>query len=48
MWAKQGAKDLPLYSCGSMGPVESDLLLERTGRSWIQPPEPKKSPENKK
>ena len=42
MWAKQAQKDLPLYSCGSMGPVESDLLLERSGRSWIQAPACKK------
>jgi len=41
-WAKQGGRDLPLYACGSMGPVESDLLLERSGRAWICPPELKK------
>ena len=34
--------NLPLYACGSMGPVESDLLLERSNRAWIQPPELKK------
>ena len=42
MWDKQSARDLPLYACGSMGPVESDLLLERSGRAWILPPELKK------
>ena len=38
-WAKQGGRDLPLYSCGSMGPVESDLLLEKDHRYWIRPKE---------
>jgi glucose-6-phosphate 1-dehydrogenase len=38
-WAKQNTRDLPLYSCGSMGPVESDLLLEKTGRYWVRPKE---------
>ena len=38
-WAKQGARDLPLYACGSMGPVEADLLLEKDGRFWIRPKE---------
>jgi glucose-6-phosphate 1-dehydrogenase len=42
MWKKQPVRDLPLYACGSMGPVESDLLLERSGRAWICPPELKK------
>jgi glucose-6-phosphate 1-dehydrogenase len=42
MWDKQTARDLPLYACGSMGPVESDLLLERSNRAWILPPELKK------
>ncbi len=37
MWTKQTIRDLPLYSCGSMGPVESDLLLEKGGRHWIRP-----------
>ena len=39
MWAKQAARDLPLYACGSMGPVESDLLLEKSGRHWVRPRE---------
>jgi len=39
MWTKQQVRDLPLYACGSMGPVESDLLLEREGRHWIRPKE---------
>ena len=39
MWAKQAVRDLPLYACGSMGPVESDLLLEKSGRHWIRPKE---------
>jgi glucose-6-phosphate 1-dehydrogenase len=38
-WAKNGARDLPLYACGSMGPVESDLLLEKDHRYWIRPKE---------
>jgi glucose-6-phosphate 1-dehydrogenase len=38
-WAKQGARDLPLYACGSMGPVESDQLLAKDGRYWIRPKE---------
>ena len=38
-WAKQHIRDLPLYSCGSMGPVESDLLLEKDSRYWIRPRE---------
>jgi len=39
MWTKQSVRDLPLYACGSMGPVESDMLLERGGRHWIRPKE---------
>jgi glucose-6-phosphate 1-dehydrogenase len=38
-WAKQGRGDLPLYACGSMGPVESDQLLEKDHRYWIRPKE---------
>jgi glucose-6-phosphate 1-dehydrogenase len=38
-WAKQSRGDLPLYACGSMGPVESDQLLEKDGRYWIRPKE---------
>jgi glucose-6-phosphate 1-dehydrogenase len=38
-WAKQGGRDLPLYACGSMGPVESELLLEKDHRYWIRPKE---------
>jgi glucose-6-phosphate 1-dehydrogenase len=38
-WKQQSARDLPLYSCGSMGPVESDLLLEKDKRYWIRPKE---------
>ena len=38
-WSKQKVRDLPLYACGSMGPVESDLLLEKTGRYWVRPKE---------
>ena len=38
-WDKQTVRDLPLYACGSMGPVEADLLLEKDGRHWIQPKE---------
>jgi len=38
-WAKQATRDLPLYACGSMGPVESDQLLGKTGRYWIRPKE---------
>ena len=37
LWHQQKVRDLPLYACGSMGPVESDLLLEREGRHWIKP-----------
>jgi glucose-6-phosphate 1-dehydrogenase len=39
LWNKQQVRDLPLYACGSMGPVESDLLLEREGRHWVRPKE---------
>ena len=39
MWDHQGLHDLPLYACGSMGPVESDLLLAKDGRYWIRPKE---------
>ena len=39
MWKNHPARDLPLYSCGSMGPVESDLLLEKDGRHWVRPKE---------
>ena len=39
MWDKQAVRDLPLYACGSMGPVEADLLLEKDGRHWVQPKE---------
>jgi glucose-6-phosphate 1-dehydrogenase len=42
LWKKQATKNLPLYACGSMGPVESDQLLERNGREWVLPPELKK------
>ena len=38
-WAKQKVRDLPLYACGSMGPVESDQLLLKDGRYWIRPKE---------
>jgi len=38
-WDKQALRDLPLYACGSMGPVEADLLLEKDGRHWTQPKE---------
>ncbi len=38
-WAKQGGRDLPLYACGSMGPVESDQLLLKDNRYWIRPKE---------
>ena len=41
MWKQQPVRSLPLYACGSMGPVESDLLLEREGRHWIPPQEAK-------
>jgi glucose-6-phosphate 1-dehydrogenase len=41
VWKQQKVRDLPLYACGSMGPVESDLLLEREGRHWVQPKEMK-------
>ena len=39
MWDKQASRDLPLYACGSMGPVEADILLEKDGRHWVQPKE---------
>jgi glucose-6-phosphate 1-dehydrogenase len=35
LWKQQQVRDLPLYACGSMGPVESDQLLEREGRHWV-------------
>jgi glucose-6-phosphate 1-dehydrogenase len=38
-WAKHGGRELPLYACGSMGPVESDQLLEKEKRYWIRPKE---------
>jgi glucose-6-phosphate 1-dehydrogenase len=37
LWDQQKVRDLPLYACGSMGPVEADLLLEREGRHWVRP-----------
>jgi glucose-6-phosphate 1-dehydrogenase len=39
LWSKQHVRDLPLYACGSMGPVESDLLLEKSGNHWVRPKE---------
>jgi glucose-6-phosphate 1-dehydrogenase len=38
-WAKQGGRDMPLYACGSMGPVEADQLLQKDNRYWIRPKE---------
>jgi glucose-6-phosphate 1-dehydrogenase len=38
-WGKQDSRNLPLYGCGSMGPVESDQLLEKSGRYWVRPKE---------
>ena len=38
-WDHHVVRDLPLYACGSMGPVESDLLLEKDHRYWIRPKE---------
>jgi glucose-6-phosphate 1-dehydrogenase len=40
-WDQQNIRDLPLYACGSMGPVEADLLLEREGRRWVRVAEAK-------
>lgn len=34
-WEKNTKAALPEYPAGSWGPVESDLLLSRTGRSWL-------------
>jgi len=39
MWATQKVAELPLYPAGSMGPVESDQMLERDGHYWILPSE---------
>ncbi len=36
---KQKVRDLPLYACGSIGPVESDQLLKKDQRYWIRPKE---------
>lgn len=36
-WANEDTTNMPLYSPGSMGPVESDELLRRDGRSWARP-----------
>ena len=36
-WASQKAEYLPIYTPGSMGPVEADELLRREGRSWAVP-----------
>lgn len=36
-WAAEDTTNMPLYSPGSMGPVESDELLRRDGRSWSRP-----------
>jgi glucose-6-phosphate 1-dehydrogenase len=33
-WAKDGAKELPIYPAGSSGPSEADALLARDGRRW--------------
>jgi glucose-6-phosphate 1-dehydrogenase len=38
-WSKQKVRDLPLYACGSMGPVEADQLLQKDQRYWIRPKE---------
>ena len=38
-WKSQKVRDLPLYSCGSMGPVEADQMLEKEGRYWVRPRE---------
>ena len=34
-WSAQEDVYLPLYAPGSMGPVESDEMLRRDGRSWV-------------
>jgi glucose-6-phosphate 1-dehydrogenase len=34
-WENIRGWDLPLYPAGSWGPAESDLLLQREGRSWL-------------
>ena len=36
-WSSQNAEFLPIYSPGSMGPVEADEMLRREGRSWATP-----------
>jgi glucose-6-phosphate 1-dehydrogenase len=33
-WAKEGAKELPIYPAGSAGPAEADALMARDGRRW--------------
>ncbi|HSI86690.1 MAG TPA: glucose-6-phosphate dehydrogenase [Candidatus Methylacidiphilales bacterium] len=37
-WDSQQSTNLPLYSAGSMGPFESELLLQREGRRWASVP----------
>jgi glucose-6-phosphate 1-dehydrogenase len=37
VWSAARTATVPLYSAGSWGPRESDLLLERNGRHWYNP-----------
>ncbi|MDE1170996.1 MAG: glucose-6-phosphate dehydrogenase [Verrucomicrobium sp.] len=36
-WAAEDDSSLPLYSPGSMGPVEADELMRHDGRGWAPP-----------
>lgn len=36
-WTHQESEYLPIYTPGSMGPVEADEMLRREGRSWATP-----------
>ncbi len=37
VWGAARSATVPLYSAGSWGPRESDVLLERDGRHWCNP-----------
>ncbi|MGD9715054.1 MAG: glucose-6-phosphate dehydrogenase, partial [Thermomicrobiales bacterium] len=36
-WAAEEVTGLPLYEAGTWGPVKSDLLINRDGRTWRRP-----------
>ena len=36
-WAEEKPGDFPNYSSGTWGPEAADRLIEKDGRSWLQP-----------